>query len=107
MPPGSAYPDFPYDSFCTSCQSSRWRSSCVCASVPRHRVFCALPETPLPAPVVCGNPFVALKEELLYDFPLNLGLDDPVVRHIRRFCISAIGIESPKAANLPLTHMCQ
>ena len=111
MPPGSAQPDFFYDSFCTSCQSSRCRSSCVFASavsVPRHRqVIRALPEPPLPVPVICGNSFSALKEEPLYEFPLNLGLDNPAPRHMRRFCISAIGIESPKAANLQLTRTCQ
>ena len=67
----------------------------------------ALPKPPLPIPVVCGNSFSALKEEPLYDFPLNLGFDDPARRHMRRFCISAIGIESPKAANLQLTHTSQ
>ena len=113
MPPGSAQPDFLYDSFCTSCQSARFRSSCVFAvaspvSVPcHHRVIRALPEPPLPAPVICWNSFSSLKEEPLYEFPLNLGLDDPVPRHMRCFCISAIGIESPKAANLQLTHTCQ
>ena len=61
----------------------------------------------MPIPVVCGNPFSALKEEPLYDFPLNLGFDESAPRIMRRFCISAIGIESPKAANLPLTHTCQ
>ena len=61
----------------------------------------------MPAPVVCWNSFSALKEELLYKSSLNLGLDDPVPRHMRRFCISAIGIESPKAANQQLTRTCQ
>ena len=61
----------------------------------------------MPAVVMCENSFFALKEELLHDFPLTLDLDDPVPRPIRRFCISAIGIESPKAANLLLTHTCQ
>ena len=28
----------------------------------------------MPAPVICENSFSALKEEVLYDFPLNLGL---------------------------------
>ena len=111
MPPGSAYPDFSYDSFCTFCQSSRCLSSCVfapSASVSRRRrVIRALPVPPLPVPVTCGNSFSALKEEPLYEFPLNLGLDDPVPRHMRRFCISAIGIESPKAVNLSLTRTCQ
>ena len=111
MPPGSAYPDFSYDSFCTFCQSSRCLSSCVfapSASVSRRRrVTRALPVPPLPVPVTCGNSFSALKEEPLYEFPLNLGLDDPVPRHTRRFCISAIGIESPNAANLPLARTCQ
>ena len=111
MPPGSAYPDFSYVSFCTFCQSSRCLSSCVFgpyASVScRRRVIRALPEPPLPVPVICGNSFYALKEEPLYDFPLNLGFDDPAPRPTRRFCISAIGIESPRAANLPLTQTCQ
>ena len=111
MPLGSAYPDFFYDSFCTSCQSSRCSLSCVLAvsAAPTscRQVIRAQPEPPLPAPVICGNSFSALKEEPLYEFPLNLGIDDPVLRHMRRFCISAIGIESPKAANLPLTRMCQ
>ena len=111
MPPGSAQPDFFYDSFCTSCQSSRCHSSCVFASavsVPsRRQVIRALPEPPMLAPVICGNSFSALKEEPLYDFPLNLGFDDPAVRPMRRFCISAIGIDSPTAANLSLTRTCQ
>ena len=113
MPPRSAQPDFFYNSFCTSCQSFRCRSSCVfvvaCSvSVPcRRQVIRALPEPPLLAPVICGNSFSALKEEPLYDIPLNLGFDDPVPRPMRRFCISAIGIESPNAANLPLTYTCQ
>ena len=59
------------------------------------------------APVICGNSLSALKEEPLYDFPLNLGFDNPAVRPMRRFCISAIGIESPTAANLSLTRTCQ
>ena len=111
MPPGSAQPDFFYNSFCTSCQSSSCRSSCVFAtasvSVPRCRVIRALPEPPMPAAVICGNSFSALKEEPLYDFPLYLGFDDPARRPMCRFCISAIGIESPKAANLPFTYTCQ
>ena len=112
MPPGSAQPDFCYDSFCIFCQSSRCRSSCVFAvasvSVPRRRrVNRALPEPPMPAAVICENSFSALKEELLYDFPLNLGFDDPAPRPMRRFCISAIGIESPTAANLSLTRTYQ
>ena len=111
MPPGSAQPDFFYDSFCTSCQSSCCRSSCVLASavsVPsRRQVIRALPEPPMLAPVVCGNSFSALKEEPLYDFPLNLSFENPAVRPMRRFCISTIGIESPTAANLSLTRTCQ
>ena len=115
MPPGSAHPDFFYDSFCTSCQSSRCRSSCVfaiassvsVASAPHCRVIRALLEPPLPAPVICENSFSALKEEPLYEFPLNLGFDDPAPRPMRRFCISAIGIESPTSANLSLTRTCQ
>ena len=108
MPPRSAQPDF-LNSFCTSCQSSPCRSSCVFASVsvPCRWVFRALPELPMPVPVVCGNSFSALKEEPLYDFPLNFGFDDSAPPTMRRFCISGIGIESPKAANLPLTHTCQ
>ena len=58
-------------------------------------------------PVVCGNSFSALNEEPLYDFPLNLGFDNPAPRPMRRFCISAIGIESPTAANLSVTRTCQ
>ena len=116
MPPGSAQPDFFYDSFCTFCQSSRCRSSCVFAvasatsviSAPgRRRVIRALPEPPMPAAVICENSFSALKEEPLYDFPLNLGFDDPAPCLMRRFCISVIGIESPTAANLSLTRTCQ
>ena len=117
MPPGSAHPDISYDSFCSSCQSSHCRSSCVfavasptsisVASAPRRQVIRALPEPPMLAPVVCGNSFSALKEEPLYDFPLNLGFDSPAPRPMRRFCISAIGIESPTAANLSLTRTCQ
>ena len=111
MPPGSAQPDFFYDSFCTSCQSSHCRSSCVFASavsVPsRRQVIRALPEPSMLAPVVCGNSCSALKEEPLYDFPLHLGFDNPAPCPMRRFCISAIGIESPTAANLSLTRTCQ
>ena len=118
MPPGSAQPDFFYDSFCTSCQSSRRRSSCVFAvaspmsasaisALRRRRVMRALPEPPMPAAVICENSFSTLKEEPLYDFPLNLGFDDPALRPMRCFCISAIGIESPTAANLSLTRTCQ
>ena len=59
------------------------------------------------APVVCGNSFSALKEELLYDFPLHFGFDNPAPSPMCRFCISAIGIESPTAANLSLTRTCQ
>ena len=61
----------------------------------------------MPTAVICENSFSALKEEPLYDFPLNLGFDDPAPRPMRRFCISAIGIESPTAANLSLTRTCQ
>ena len=61
----------------------------------------------MPAAVICENSFSAPKEEPPYDFPLNLGFDDPAPRPMRRFCISAIGIESPTAANLSLTRMCQ
>ena len=118
MPPGSAQPDFFYDSFCTSCQSFRCRSSCVFAVVSptsafaisaprRRRVIRALSEPPMPAAVICENSFSALQEEPLYDFPLNLGFDDPAPHPMRRFYISAIGIESPTAANLSLTRTCQ
>ena len=114
MPPGSAYPDFFYDSFCTSCQSSVCRRSCVLAVASSmsvsvsaiRRVICALPEPLMPAVVICWNSLSAFKEEPLYDFPLNLGFDDPAPRLMRRFCISAIGIELPTAANLSLTHTC-
>ena len=61
----------------------------------------------MPAPVICENSFSALKEEVLYDFTLNLGFDDPAPRPMRRFCISAIGIVSPTAANLSVTRTCQ
>ena len=111
MPPGSAYLDFFYDSFYTSCQSSRCSLSCIfgvsSAPTSHRRVIRALPEPPLPTPVICGTSFSALKEEPLFEFPLNLGLDDPVLRHMHRCCISAIGIESPKAVTLPLTRTCQ
>ena len=114
MPPGSAQPDFFYDSFCTSCQSSVCRRSCVFAVASSmsvsgsaiHRVIRALPEPLMPAVVICWNSFSAFKEEPLYDFPLNLGFDDPAPRPMRRLCISAIGIESPTAANLSLTRTC-
>ena len=107
MPPGSAQPDFFYNSLCTFCQFSRCRSSCVfaiCSSTPpRRRVIRALPEPCMPAPVMCGNSCSTVKEEPLYEFPLNLGLDDYVLPHMYCFCISAIAIESPKAAHLPPT----
>ena len=61
----------------------------------------------MPAPVICGNSFSALEEEPLYHFPLSLGLDDLAPRPMRRFWISAIGIQSPTAANLSLTCTCQ
>ena len=113
MPPGSAKPDLSYNSFCTFCQSSVCRRSCVFAvasSAPAfvtRRVIHAPPEPLMPVPIVRGNSFSALKEEPLCDFPLNLGFNDPAPRPTRRFCISAIGIESPNAANLPLTRTCQ
>ena len=113
MPPGSAKPDFFYYSFCTSCQSPHCYSSCIFAvtssvSTPRRRrVIRALLEPPMPAPIICGNSFFALKEEPLYGFPLNLSLDDPASRPMCRFCISAIGIKSPTAANLSLTRKCK
>ena len=109
MPPGSAQPGCFYNSFCMSCQSPCCRSSCVFSvtSASRRRVIHALPEPPFPASVICGNSFSALQEEPLYDFPLNLGFDDPGRRRICRFCISAIAIESPKAANLPWIQTCQ
>ena len=111
MPPGSAQPDLLFNSFCNSCQFSRCRSSCVFATSitvsapapPRRRVTHALPEPSMLAPVVCDNSFSAFKEEPLYNFPLDVGLNNPAPRCVRRFCISAIGIESPKAANLQLT----
>ena len=56
----------------------------------------------MPAAIICENSFSALKEKLLYDFPLNLGFDDPASCPMRRFCIAAIGIGSPTAANLSL-----
>ena len=49
----------------------------------------------MPTPANCGNSFSALKEEPLYDFPLNLALNNPAPRHMRRLGISATGIESP------------
>ena len=89
MPPGSVQPDFFYDSFCTSCQSSRCHSSSVFASSisasRRHRIIRALPEPPMPAAVISEKSVSALKEEPLYDFPLNLGFDDPAPRPMRRF----------------------
>ena len=113
MPPGSAQPDSLYDSFCTFCQSSHCHSSYIFATSasvsapPRPRVIRALPETPMLAPVVYGNSFSALKEEPLYDFPFNLGFDNPAPRPMRRFCILAMGIESPTATSLSLTRTCQ
>ena len=106
MPPGSAQPDSFNDSFCTFCQSYHCRSSCVfavCSFAPPRRVIRALPEPPVPAAVICENSVSAVKEERLYDFPLNLGFHDPATRPMHCFCISAIGIESPTAANLTLT----
>ena len=61
----------------------------------------------MPTPVICRNSFSTLKDEPLYESRLNLGLDNPVPRPMRRFCISAVGIESPTTANLPLTRTCQ
>ena len=93
MPPGSAQPDFSHDSFCTFCQSSVCRLYCLFStSAPRRRVIRAFPEPPLRPPVICENSCSALKEEPLYDFPLNLSFDDPAPRPMRRFCISAIEI---------------
>ena len=113
MPPGIAQPDFFYDCFGIFCLSSRCRSSCAFAvsssasAPPCPRVIRALPEPPFPATVMCENSFSALKEEPLYDFPWNLGFDDPALRPMCCFCILAIGIESPKVANLTLTRTCQ
>ena len=66
-----------------------------------------MPEPPITAAVICYNSFSALQEEQLYDFPLNLGFDDPAPRLMRRLCVSTIGIESPTATNLSMTHTCQ
>ena len=112
MPPGSAQPDFFSDSSCTLCQSSVCRRSCVFAvassmSVPGCQVIYTLPEPPLPASVICENSFSALNEDLLHNFSLNLGIDDPTPHSMRRFSTSAIGIESPKDAILSLTRTCQ
>ena len=80
MPPWSAQPDFFIFSFCTFCQSSRCRSSCTFAvtysvSAPCcRRIICALPEPPLPAPVICWNSFSALKEDPLLNFLSTLVL---------------------------------
>ena len=108
MPPGSVKSVLFYDSFRTSCQSYRCCSSCVfaVASATCHRVICALTQPPLSAPVICENSVSARKKQQLYEFPLNLSLDDSVLCPMRRFCVSAIGIESPKAANMPLTSTC-
>ena len=110
MPPGSAHLDFFDNSFCTSCRSPRCSPSCVftsSVSVPCPQVIRGLPEPLMSAPVICGNSFSALKEEPLFEMGINLGLDDPLPRHMRRFCISAIGIEPPTAARLSLICMCQ
>ena len=108
MPPGSVKSVLFYDSFGTSCQSYHCCSSCVfaVASATCHRVICALTEPPLSAPVIRENSVSPCKTQRLYEFPLNLGLDDSVLCPMRSFCISAIGIESPKAANMPLTSTC-
>ena len=70
-------------------------------------VIRALLEPLMPAVVICWNSFSAFKAEPLYYFPLNLGFDDPAPCLMRCFCISAIGIESPRAANLSLARTCQ
>ena len=114
IPPSSAQRDF-FDPFCTFCQSSVCPRSCVFAvasstsvsAAATRRVIRALPKPPMPAPITCGNSFSAFKEELLYDFRLNLVFDNPTPRPMYRLCISAIAIKSPKAANLPRTHTCQ
>ena len=111
-PPESAQPDFLYDSFCTFSQSSVWHYSSVFAVASstsvsvsvHHQVIRAVLELSMLAPIICGNSCSALKEEPLYDFPLNFGRDDPALCPMRCFCISAIGIESLKAANLPLIY---
>ena len=104
MPLGSAQPDSFYHSFSTFCQSSRCRSAYVftirSSAPPHRRVIRSLSEPPMPAAVICENSFSPFEEEPLYDFPLNLGFDDPALRPMCRFCISAIGIESLTAANL-------
>ena len=71
-----------------------------------------MPEPPITAAVICENSISALQEEQLYDFPLNVGFDDPAARLMRRLCVSTIGIESPELepafhSDLPLTSMCQ
>ena len=94
MLPGCAQPDF-FDSFCTFCPSSVCHRSCVLAVASSgsvsvsatHRVVQALPEPPMPARVIWGNSFSALKKEPLYDFPLNLGFDNPALHPVCRFCI--------------------
>ena len=114
IPPSSAQRDF-FDPFCTFCQSSvcprSWvfavASSTSVSAAATRRVIRALPKPPMPAPITCGNSFSAFKEELLYDFRLNLVFDNPTPRPMYRLCISAIAIKSPKAANLPRTHTCQ
>ena len=111
MPLKSVQPDF-FNSLCTFCQSFVCCCSCVfivtsSIPVPPRRVICTLLEPRMPAAIICENSFSALKEELLYGFPLNLGFHYPASCPMRRFCIAAIGIGSSTAANLSLTRMCQ
>ena len=110
MPLKSVQPDF-FNSLCTFCQSFVCCCSCVfivtsSIPVPPRRVICTLLEPRMPAAIICENSFSALKEELLYGFPLNLGFHYPASCPMRRFCIAAIGIGSSTAANLSLTRMC-
>ena len=104
MPPESAQPDFFYDTFCTFYQASVERRSCVFSgSGPCSRVTCALLKPLMPGLLICGNSYSALKQEPLYNFHLHLGLDNSAPCPMRSFCIAAIGIGSPIAANLSPT----
>lgn len=112
MPLGSAKPDCFYDTFFTFCQSSRCRSSGIFAiaapvSAPRCQVIHTLLEPLQPTPLIYGNSFCALKQQPLYDFPLNLALHDPALHPMCHYCISDIGIDLPKAAKRILTRTCQ
>ena len=52
----------------------------------------------MPEPSILSvNVFSVLKDEPLYDIPLNLNISAPVSHPERRFCISAVAIESPNA----------